>query len=52
MDVCYSTEPSELRYSVGSSTYSGQNGVITAGVRGKRKESNNGGMSAVLHEKP
>lgn len=49
--MCFN-ELSQLRYSIGSSTYSSQDGVISEGGRGKRKENNNGGMSAVLHEKP
>lgn len=46
------TELSALRYSAGSSTYSGQDGVIREGGRGKTEENNNGGMSAVLNEEP
>lgn len=46
----YSTELSDLRYSVGNSTYySGQDGQIS---EGEREEKKTGGVSAVLHEEP
>ncbi len=45
----YSTKLSDLRYSVGNSTHSGQDGQISEGEQEEKKP---GGVSAVLHEEP